>query len=150
MILFLNNFFRIYPNKYDYVYAFKENKIAKLIKNDYSKYDYFIYSRIAANQPQIFALTALNYPRKIHEREKMDREGSLVFNNEFDKFLFYDEITPKILSSRRFKGKEIALFLTRDEYLKNIEFVKIMFFFKIRIPVRLLTIQENLKRFYIL
>ncbi|PIP63366.1 hypothetical protein CO165_01360 [Candidatus Roizmanbacteria bacterium CG_4_9_14_3_um_filter_33_18] len=125
LILFLNNFFHVYPSRYDYVYAFKENKIAELIKNNYSKYDIFIYSRIAANQPQIFALTALNYsPEKyIKEKKWIEKDKWFVING-FDKFLFYDEITPMVLSSKIFKGKKIALFLTRDEYLKNIEFVK--------------------------
>jgi len=135
LILFLNNFFRIYPNKYDYVYAFKENKIAELIKNNYTKYDFFIYSRIAANQPQIFALTALNYPPEKYVKEKKWVEKDKWFTiNGFDKFLFYDEITPNILSSKRFKGKKIALFLTKDEYLKNIEFLKNRVFFQDKYP----------------
>lgn len=135
LIFFLNNFFFIYPNKYDYVYAFKENVIAKLIKGNYSKYDFFVYSRIAANQPQIFALTALNYPPEKYIKEKKWVEKDKWFTiNGFDKFLFYDEITPVVLSSKRFKDKKIALFLTKDEYLKNITFIKNNIFFQNEYP----------------
>jgi len=125
LIFFLNNFFLIYPDKYDYVYAFKENKIVELIKKNYSKYDFFVYSRTVANQPQIFALTALNYPPEKYMKEKkwIEKDRWFVIN-EFDKFIFYEEITPIVLTTEKFKGKKIALFLTKNEYLKNIEFFK--------------------------
>lgn len=135
VVLFLNNFFLIFPNEYDYAYAFKENKIAQLIKRNYSQYDLFIYSRIVANQPQIFALTALNYPPEKYIKEKKWVEMDRWFKiNEFDKFLFYDEITPEVFSSKKLKNKKIAFFLTKDEYLKNIEFIKKKALFENKYP----------------
>ncbi len=117
LLIFLFNFFAVYPKRYDHIYAYKENQIGSIIKNSYQNYDYFIYSREIANQPQIFALTAINYPPDKYVRKKRWTEKERWFYiQSFDKFFFPDKTTTEVLSKKIFNGKRTALFVTANEY----------------------------------
>ncbi len=116
VIVFLFDFFKSFPKKYNHVYAYKENIICNLVRNSYSQFDYFIYSREAANQPQIYALFCLKYPpEKYIAQKKWQEKDGWFYIQSFDKFLFFDKINLDVLSKANFKGKKVALFLTTGE-----------------------------------
>lgn len=118
---FLRFFYIFYPQKYGYIYAKRENKICKIIKNSYNNYDYFIYSRKIDGVPYIFPLFCLSYsPDKFWLTRKYRLQEGWFYIDSFDKFIFPDETNELTLNNPQLKGKKIALFTTFDEKEKLI------------------------------
>lgn len=116
IIYFLHNYFIIFPNKYDYMYAYRENIICELIKSNYAKYDYFVYSRTVANQPYILPLFCLSYPpQKFITQKKWTERKGWFYVDSFDKFIFFDQLNPTVIQQLPKSGRQIALFLTKNE-----------------------------------
>ncbi len=105
-----------YPRDYGYLYARRENKICDVIKTDYNRYDYFIFSRKIDGVPYIFPLFCLRFSpdRYWQTRQSTQSEGWFRINS-FDKFIIVDESNEKNLARLDLKNKHIALFLNGDE-----------------------------------
>lgn len=113
---FCNFFYNKYPKEFGYLYAARENKICEVIKGDYKKYDYFVYSRKIDGVPYIFPLFCLEYPPEKYWADRKYRfiEG-WYYVDSFGKFIFFDEIKKDVLADPRLKNKTVAFFLTQEE-----------------------------------
>lgn len=127
VVSFLKFFYLVYPEKYGGIYAARENKICEVIRRDYEKYDYFVYSRKIDGVPYIFPLFCLEYPP---EKYWNDRKYRLIdewyYVDSFDKFIFFDEINKDVLSDSRFKENTVAFFLTQQEKDNTVPEIKLL------------------------
>lgn len=120
LIHYLFFYFFSFPRKYDKYYASRESRICKFVKNNYSSYDYFIYSRKINGFAYIFPLFCLSYPPDKYQKTRsfIVKDGWFTVNS-FDKFIFPDEINSDFVKSiSDKKNKRIAIFLNEDENKK--------------------------------
>lgn len=119
---YVYSFFFIFPNQFGFIYARKEAKICDVIKSEYSNYDYFIYSRKIDGVPYIFPLFCLQIkPTEYWKTRKYRLSDGWYYIDSYDKFIFYDEITPLIMDKiMQLHGKRITLFMNEEEALNSI------------------------------
>jgi 4-amino-4-deoxy-L-arabinose transferase-like glycosyltransferase len=133
---YLYFYFFTFPRKYDKYYASRESRICKFVKNNYSAYDYFIYSRKINGFAYIFPLFCLSYPPDKYQKTRsfIVKDGWFTVNS-FDKFIFPDEINSDFVKSiADKKNKRIAIFLNEDENKKaNLDVKNVT---KTRLPIQ--------------
>jgi 4-amino-4-deoxy-L-arabinose transferase-like glycosyltransferase len=117
VVLFLYQYFIMYPRTYDIVYRFKENTICKILQQPNHSYDEIIYSRNISGEPQIFPLFCLAYnPNDYLATKKWHQDKGWFYIDSFGKYTFYDAIDEKVISTIQAQKNKKALFLTKDEY----------------------------------
>jgi 4-amino-4-deoxy-L-arabinose transferase-like glycosyltransferase len=120
---FLYSFYIMYPKDFGFMYARKEAKISEIINRDYSKYDYFVFSRKIDGVPYIFPLFyRQTQPNKYWETREYRLFDGWFYIDSFDKYLFYDEINPitidKLLLLHK---KRVALFMNENEATLSVD-----------------------------
>lgn len=113
--LFLSYFFWIYPQRYSYIYAQRENKICEVIKTKYQEYDQFIFSRKIDGVPYIFPLFCLQFPPEKYWQTRQSRFiDGWHYVDAFDKFQFVN-IVDEMIFNKLPPNNKIALFTNEEE-----------------------------------
>jgi hypothetical protein len=97
---FLYFFYKVLPQKYDYVYAFKENIVSRYIEKYYSAAGYFILPTNLINQPYIYPLFHTSYDptQFVKEKKWVDCHCPAWYTiGSFDKFILTDKIDSQTL-----------------------------------------------------
>lgn len=110
-------YFNVFPQQYGIYFASRENRFCEFVKNNYQKYDYFIYSRQVDAFSYIFPLFCLSFPSDRYTQTRTYTVNNGWYSiNSFDKFIFPDSINTSFINNLiDKKNKRIAIFLDESE-----------------------------------